>query len=92
MHIRIPVWLVAAESETGTFKSILFSLPLSLAASPAVLAAAVGLAGMVPKLATAGEAKSGHASPAKTPEVASMALPAWRAWGGWLNDRYRLVP
>ena len=54
---------------------ILFSLPSSPAASPAALAAAGGLAGMAPKLATAGDAKSGHAGPAKTPEVASLALP-----------------
>ena len=56
------------------FKSILFSLPSSPAASPAALAATGGLAGMALKLATAGEAKSGHAGPAKTPEVASLAL------------------
>ena len=30
---------------------------------------------MASKLATAGDAKSGHAGPAKTPEVASLALP-----------------
>ena len=59
----------------GTFKSILFSLPSSPAASPAALAATGGLAGMASKLATAGDAKSGHAGPAKTPEVASLALP-----------------
>ena len=37
---------------------------------------------MDPKLATAGEAKSGHAGPAKTPEVASLALPARGVHGG----------
>ena len=68
-------WLVAAGPSLGTFKSILFPLPSSPAASPAALAAAGGLAGMPPKLAAAGEAKSGHAGPAKTPEVASLALP-----------------
>ena len=51
-----------------------------------------GLAGMALKLATAGEAKSGHAGPAKTPEVASLALPARGAWGGMLYLKYRLVP
>ena len=85
-------WLVAAESESGTFKSILFSLPSSPAASPAALAATGGLGGMATKLATAGEAKSGHAGPAKTPEVASLALPARGAWGGMLYLKYRLVP
>ena len=68
--------LVAAGSWPGTFKSILSSLPSSPAASPAALAATGGLAGMAPKLAAAGGAKSGHAGPAKTPEVASLALPA----------------
>ena len=67
--------LVAAESRSGTFKSILSSLPSSPAASPAALAATGGLAGTASKLATAGDAKSGHAGPAKTPEVASLALP-----------------
>ena len=81
-----------AESGLGTFKSILFSLPSSPAASPAALAAAGGLGGMAPKLATAGEAKSGHAGPAKTPEVASLALPARGAWGGMLYLKYGLVP
>ena len=71
---------------------ILFSLPSSPAASPAALAATGGLAGMAPKLATAGDAKSGHAGPAKTPEVASLALPARGAWGGMLYLKYRLVP
>ena len=49
---------------------------------------------MGPKLATAGDAKSGHAAPAKTPEVqvASLALPARGAWGGMLDLKYRLVP
>ena len=60
---------------SGTFKSILSSLPLSPAASSAALAATGGLAGMPPKLDAAGDAKSGHAGPAKTPEVASLALP-----------------
>ena len=76
----------------GTFKSILFSFPLSPAASPAALAATGGLAGMAPKLAAAGDAKSGHAAPAKTPEVASLALPARGAWGAMLDLKYRLVP
>ena len=71
---------------------ILFPLPSSPAASPAALAATGGLGGMTPKLATAGEAKSGHAGPAKTPEVASLALPARGAWGGMLYLKYRLVP
>ena len=66
--------LVAAGPCSGTFKSILFPLPSSPAASPAALAATGGLAGMAPKLAAAGDAKSGHAGPAKTPEVASLAL------------------
>ena len=83
---------VATESRLGTFKSILFSLPSSPAASPAALAAAGGLAGMNPKLSAAGEAESGHAGPAKTPEVASLALPARGASGGMLYLRYRLVP
>ena len=68
---------------------ILFSIPLRPAASPAALAATGGLVGMHPKLATAGKAKSGDAGLAKTPKVASFALPAQGAWGGWLNDRYR---
>ena len=84
--------LVAAESGLGTFKSILSSLPSSPAASPAALAATGGLAGMAPKLAAAGDAKSGHAGPAKTPEVASLALPARGAWGAMLDLKYRLVP
>ena len=80
------------ESGLGTFKSILSSLPSSPAASPAALAATGGLGGMDPKLATAGEAKSGHAGPAKTPEVASLALPARGAWGAMLDLKYRLGP
>ena len=59
----------------GTFKSIQFTLPSSPTASPAALAATGGLTGMTLKLATAGDAKSDHAGPAKTPEVASLALP-----------------
>ena len=76
-RVWVPVGfgLVAAESGLGTFKSILFPLPSSPAASPVALAATGGLAGMTSKLATAGDAKSGHAGPAKTPEVASLALP-----------------
>ena len=69
-------WLVAAGSGLGTFKSILSSLPSSPAASPAALAATGGLAGMAPKLATAGDAKFGHAGPAKTPEVALLGTAA----------------
>ena len=51
---------------------------------------------MASKLAAAGDAKSGHAGPAKTPEVASLALPlalpARGAWGAMLDLKYKLVP
>ena len=86
---------VAAGSWPGTFKSMLSSLPSSPAASPAALAATGGLGGMAPKLATAGEAKSGHAGPGmrqRRRKWPLWALPARGAWGGMLYLKYRLVP